>query len=177
MTRRAHLIGHTTAALEQPRAAGKPPDTTADHRQWPSRPKAPTFDSPPEPHISPGDASKEVTAQHVDVAQSRDFGLSSGRWVGGGKRGRSVASKEEPGTRGRRQRRAGPASLGFPLTQTIHQHPKPKAGGGATNSRSGRGRGAGAHTTDLDAEDRAAVDARRRLTSREVEDQHQSRPP
>jgi hypothetical protein len=116
MTRRAHLIGHTAAALEQPRAAGKPPDTTADHRQWPSRPKAPTFDSPPEPHISPGDASKEVTAQHVDVAQSRDFGLSSGRWVGGGKRGRSVTSKEEPGTRGRRQRRAGPASLGFPLT-------------------------------------------------------------
>lgn len=125
MTRRAHLTGHTTAALEQPRAAGKPPDRTVDHRQWTSRPKASTFDSPPEPHISPGDASKEVTAQHVDVAQSRDFGLSSGRWVGGGKRGRNVASKEEPRTRGRRQRRAEPASLGFPLTP--NKPPAPQA--------------------------------------------------
>jgi hypothetical protein len=36
-------------------------------------PKAPTFDSPPEPRISPGDASKEVTAQSVAAAQSKRF--------------------------------------------------------------------------------------------------------
>jgi hypothetical protein len=67
--------------------------------------------------------------------------------------GHSGASKEEPGTRGRRHRWAGPASLGLPLVRTSHQHPLPqRSGGGTTFSRSRRGRERRAATSDLEAE-------------------------
>jgi hypothetical protein len=55
--------------------------------------------------------------------------------------GHNSASKEEPGTQGRRRRWAGRASLGFSLSQNNPLAPlAPRSGGGTTFSRSRRGR-------------------------------------